>query len=666
MQRQCSSLANGEQASVSIFHPEKDMFIGAIQVTLSGNFPVKQTINAQTLREMIQKNFLKQIFTINQIFAISYSNLILRFTVKHINLASLEQLMEESVQLDTSKKTAHRGIFVTNSHIVFNVESKSITLEGDTDKSGSLTFKRPNLNPEDMGIGGLDAQFADIFRRAFISRIYPPELIRELGQTHVKGILLYGPPGTGKTLMAREISKMFNGKEPKIVAGPEILNKYVGQSEENIRNLFADAEAEYKEKGDNSDLHVIVLDELDAICKQRGSNRDGTGTGDSIVNQLLAKMDGVESLNNILVIGMTNRRDMIDKALLRPGRFEVQLEVSLPDEKGRLSIFRIHTRDMKRANHLDQSVNLDELAERTKNFSGSEIAGLVRSATSFALSSPIINETDMNKVMAKLKKNQEHIVVKQEHFLQALEEVKPAFGADELNLSMLMPNGIISFGKTEEIISRGITYAKQVKESSLTPLVSILLQGDSGVGKTALAAQIAKQSGFYFIKAITPESLVDADIIGLFRDAYKSQYSIIILDEIEKLIEYIAIGPRFNNNTLQKLQTYLKVLPPPGHKLLIIGTTSHPDVLREFELNFDQSIDVDSINGKEELKFVLENLNELKGKIEPLSVVCEAFGDKRIPIKELIFNVAFTLAQEGTPEAKAAILGQALASAGRV
>lgn len=139
--------------------------------------------------------------------------------------------------------------------------------------------------------------------------------------------------------MARQIGKMLNGKEPKRVSGPEILNKYVGQSEENIRNLFKEAEIEYKERGDLSDLHIIILDELDAICKQRGTRQDGTGVTDTIVNQLLAKIDGVDSLNNILIIGMTNRKDLIDEALLRPGRLEIHMEIGLPDEKGRLQVF---------------------------------------------------------------------------------------------------------------------------------------------------------------------------------------------------------------------------------------------------------------------------------------------------------------------------------------
>ena len=192
-----------------------------------------------------------------------------------------------------------------------------------------------------------DKEFADIFRRAFASRVFPPEVLRKMGIKHVRGMLLYGPPGCGKTLIARQIGKALNAHEPKIVNGPEILNKYVGESEANIRALFEDAEKEQEEMGDNSDLHIIIFDEIDAICKARGANGDGTGVHDSIVNQLLSKIDGVEALNNVLIIGMTNRKDLIDSALLRPGRLEVHVEIGLPSEEGRVQILKIHTNTMR-------------------------------------------------------------------------------------------------------------------------------------------------------------------------------------------------------------------------------------------------------------------------------------------------------------------------------
>jgi vesicle-fusing ATPase len=164
----------------------------------------------------------------------------------------------------------------------------SIRIKGG--KSHASSIIKPNFNFADLGIGGLDDEFSNIFRRAFVSRIFPPDIVAKMGISHVKGILLYGPPGTGKTLMARQIGKMLNARDPLIVNGPEVLNKFVGQSEENIRKLFSAAEIEYKQKGEESSLHIIIFDELDAICKQRGSKNDGTGVGDSIVNQLLAKV----------------------------------------------------------------------------------------------------------------------------------------------------------------------------------------------------------------------------------------------------------------------------------------------------------------------------------------------------------------------------------------
>lgn len=130
--------------------------------------------------------------------------------------------------------------------------------------------------------------------------------------------------------------------------------------------------------GDDSELHVIILDEIDAIAKKRGTTNSGTGVHDSIVNQLLSKIDGVNALNNILLIGMTNRLDMLDNALLRPGRFELQIEISLPDEKGRVQILNIHTSKIRKAGYLNSDVNIQELAESTKNFTGAEIEGLVK------------------------------------------------------------------------------------------------------------------------------------------------------------------------------------------------------------------------------------------------------------------------------------------------
>ena len=237
-----------------------------------------------------------------------------------------------------------------------------------------------------MGIGGLDAQFSEIFRRAFNSRRYPAAAIERYGIKHCKGMLLYGPPGTGKTLIARQIAKALNCAEPRVVNGPQIFDKYVGGSEEKIRELFVKAEQDQKDNGEESDLHIIIFDEIDAICRQRGSaGSSGTGVHESVVNQLLSKIDGVDSLNNVLIIGMTNRLDMIDEAMLRPGRLEVHLEIGLPEEAGRLQILQIHTKSMAKNGLLADDVDLQQLAALTKNYTGAEIEAVCRSASSFAL-----------------------------------------------------------------------------------------------------------------------------------------------------------------------------------------------------------------------------------------------------------------------------------------
>lgn len=455
-------------------------------------------------------------------------------------------------------------------------------------KGGNATRKevfKADFNFEKMGIGGLDKEFSDIFRRAFASRVFPPTAIQKLGIQHVKGMLLYGPPGTGKTLIARQIGKMLNGKEPKVVNGPEILNKFVGQSEENIRNLFADAEADYAENGDSSELHIIIFDEIDAICKQRGTSGSSTGVHDTVVNQLLSKIDGVNALNNILVIGMTNRKDMIDEALLRPGRLEVHVEISLPDEYGRQQILRIHTSKMRENKMLAGDVDLLSIAAETKNYSGAEIEGLCKSAAAFALN----RQVDYRDLQKKVDASK--IMVTMDDFRQGLEEVQPAFGMGYDDFARCLFGGFLIHGeRTRQLLETGKLFRDEVARSARSPLVSVLIEGEPGTGKTALAAMLAVESGFPFVRLISPESYVGysepakcAAIAKAFDDAHKSSLSVIVLDDLERMIEYTPIGPRFSNMVLQTLMILCKQVPPQGRRLLILATTSCGKVLDQLD-----------------------------------------------------------------------------------
>lgn len=540
----------------------------------------------------------------------------LNLTVKTVQLADLS----EKAAPTTSDPYA-RGILTPQTQINFFKDGKTpINLKASSRRPAANSIIAPDFKFEDMGIGGLDAEFVTIFRRAFASRVFPPGLVEKLGIQHVKGILLYGPPGTGKTLIARQIGKMLNAREPKVINGPEVLNKYVGQSEENIRKLFADAEKEYKEKGDESGLHIIIFDELDAVCKQRGSGTGGgTGVGDSVVNQLLSKLDGVDQLNNILLIGMTNRKDMIDDALLRPGRLELHMEISLPDENGRTQIIKIHTDKMRKNGVLDPDVNVVDLAQKTKNFSGAEIAGLVKSATSFAFSRHIKVGT-----MAGITDDVADMKVKHADFENALTEVKPAFGVSEEELSYCLRGGIIHFSQyIEDILKEGNLFVEQVRNPNSTALFSLCLHGPPGSGKTALAAKMAIDSGYPFIKLISNKDTLEMSenqkighISRIFTDAYKSPMSCVVIDDIEEYFEWTPIGPRFSNPILKSLVALLRKAPPPGRSLLIIVTATSRSVLQQLDFwrHFNSDIPIANVRTFEELQFIMNQSTAFQGQ----------------------------------------------------
>lgn len=614
VQRIFTKLSLGEKVSVTEYVATK-VYLSSVVVVVDfwRTKESNEEYAVDDLRKILLQTLDNQFLTRGQSFVVEVYGVNLKFTVK----STLEVIVEGN---------SNRGFVNENTVFVFEKSESTIRIVGQDDKQFLVKL---DWDFNKMGIGGLDEEFSNIFRRAFASRVFPTNVINKLGINHVKGILLYGPPGTGKTLMARQIGKMLNGKTPKIVNGPEILNKYLGESERAIRDLFQDAETEYRARGDSSDLHIIIFDEIDAICKQRGTRNDNAG--DTVVNQLLSKLDGVEELNNILVIGMTNRKDLIDEALLRAGRLGVHMEINLPDQRGRFQILNIHTEKMRQSKSLSSDVDLEWLAKQTINFSGAEIQDLVKNASSWALQRLV-------DVSSGLKVKDGDVEICAADFERALKEVKPLFGSDEFE--NYTRNGIIKYGPcVEKLINTGLTFIEQVRNSHRTPLVSVLLRGESGSGKTALAAYLGKQSGFPYLKMISPEFFIGLNetakcskIAKIFQDAYKSPLSCIVIDDIERLLDYVPIGPRFSNSVLQTLLVLLKREPPHGRKLFVLGTTSSGNVLNSlgFKQSFNHEAVVPQVESLDEIQKVLEYLQfpPDKALIEKLS--------KPISVKKII------------------------------
>jgi transitional endoplasmic reticulum ATPase len=235
-----------------------------------------------------------------------------------------------------------------------------------------------------------------------------PDLFKRLGIRPVKGILLYGAPGTGKTLLAKAVATESEANFIS-VKGPEILSKWVGESERAIREIFR--------KARETAPCIVFFDELDSIATRRGVHTDA-GVTDRIVNQLLTEMDGIQPLMGVVVIGATNRPDLLDPALLRPGRFDRVIKVQIPDFRARLEIFKVHTREMP----LDEDVNVERLARLTEGYTGADIEALCREAALNAA-------REFARSLAGKKPTEEElkgIRVSWRHFEKALEKVKPS------------------------------------------------------------------------------------------------------------------------------------------------------------------------------------------------------------------------------------------------
>ena len=448
---------------------------------------------------------------------------------------------------------------------------------------------------ETLGIGGLKPQLEELFRRAFSSRLTAnSKIANEIGVRHVKGVILYGPPGTGKTLIARTVGKMLNAKSVKIVSGPEIMSKFVGESEKNLRGLFAAAEQDAQKFGANAGLHVIVMDEIDAIMRPRGAGDDSGARAvyDGVTTQMLAYMDGFKSSNNLLIIGLTNRLSSMDKALLRPGRFEVQIRIPLPTDEGRLEIYKIHTKKLRDNDYLAPDVSLGALARRSAALSGADIEGIVRAAVSYAF------ERHQKAAQERMtvdegEAEEPKFQVNANDFNRGLKEIVAAKGA-AVNTQPFLERGVVLYNqRLKQSIERLTTLTDRMRESEALRRLRIVIDGPSNSGRSAIAALVARHSRFAYVNVITPESLVGlstgqrvAALQNAFDEAANVMHACIVLDRVDNIIEFNPVQNHFNSIIAQELSTLLDrsvSLVPSSHtasRLLVVMTTNGDDALK--------------------------------------------------------------------------------------
>lgn len=628
-----------DKAVVSVFKlPSSEYRLGLVKVEV---LPLK----LESPKELEDKAFEK-LFTTLYTGQFFNDGMEVYFEIE--GLAVYAKIMTTTIiDSDAKREPLPYGMICSDTQFEFASRGNTnLRIKGSSNTAKAIF--RPDFKFEDLDVGGLDKEIADIFRRAFSSRRIPTHLLQLYNIKHVKGLLLYGPPGTGKTLIARQLGKVLHAKEPKIVNGPELFNKYVGETESNMRKLFEDAKKDWINLKEESPLHIIIFDEFDAIAKTRGMDSSGTGVADNVVNQLLSIIDGVESLDNILVIGMTNRLDLIDRAVLRPGRFEVHVEIGLPDEKGRAQILKIHTKQMAKNNLLGSDVSLEEIAANTKNYTGAELEAVVKAAASWSLNR---NHNLMN-FSEKIKITNPGKVDKQD-FEKALNEIKPEFGVEEDKLNSFLSNPLILYSSRFNVICQDLAKTLNEAFEGRSNNISILLHGPQGTGTTTIAVHAATRLKFPFIKMISAEDLIGKTenfksnfLVKCFDDAYKSKRSLIILDDIERICEFVDVGKRVNNLLLQAVSVLCSKVPrKPDHTIAIIGTSSNITFMREFGLisSFNVRIEVPELsfnsNGENEILNVIQK----QTKIVPSDKYLGQPPNFRIGIKKLLFVLNLVL-----------------------
>jgi transitional endoplasmic reticulum ATPase len=379
-------------------------------------------------------------------------------------------------------------------------------------------------------IGGLGNQVQRIREMIELPLRYP-EIFERLGVQPPKGVFLYGPPGTGKTLIVRAVAHETDAYFISI-SGPEIMGKFYGESEGRIRKIFEEAQQHAPA--------IIFIDEIDAIAPKREDMGGEKQVEKRVVAQLLSLMDGLESRGKVIVIGATNIPNSIDPALRRPGRFDREISISIPDKKGRLEILHIHTRGIP----LSIDVDMEKLAEITHGFVGADLEALAREAAMTALRK-ILPQIDfeMSEIPYEILMSLE---VTMENFLDAMKEVEPSAIREVFvevpNVKWHDVGGLDEIKEAlKEAVEWPLKYADLFKKADTNPPKGIILHGRPGTGKTYLAKALASESGVNFISVKGPQILSryvgesEKGVRELFRMARQASPCILFLDEIDSL-----------------------------------------------------------------------------------------------------------------------------------
>ncbi|HSN96353.1 MAG TPA: CDC48 family AAA ATPase, partial [Nitrososphaeraceae archaeon] len=411
--------------------------------------------------------------------------------------------------------------------IIINDATK-VTVSEDSAKAvqASQEGKVPSITYED--IGGIRNEIARV-REMIELPLRHPELFKRLGVEAPKGVLLHGPPGTGKTLLARAVANETNANFYSI-GGPEIMSKYYGESEEKLRNVFEQAE--------KNAPSIIFIDEIDSIAPKR---EEVSGEVERrIVAQLLSLMDGLKSRGKVVVIGATNRVNAIDPALRRPGRFDRELEIGVPDREGRLEILQIHTRGMP----LAKDVNLEKLADISHGFVGADLQSLSKEAGMRSLRRilPNIDLSSESIPSDTLRK----IIVTMTDFMDVIQEMEPSAMREVFvevpDISWDDIGGLESIKQEmQEAVEWPLKYQGIFTFADAMPPKGILLYGPPGTGKTLMAKAAANESEANFISIKGPELLSkwvgesEKGVREIFRRARQASPCIIFFDEIDSI-----------------------------------------------------------------------------------------------------------------------------------